>query len=210
MKQRIDVVAGIIRRKHDIDGKILVCKRPIGKARGGLWEFAGGKPEAGETLEDALMRECREELGIDVEVGRLYTDLEHEYQDLTVHLSFFEAWMGEGEPQRLEHEEIRWLTPLEFSKLSFCPADVNVLSSLLFDYAAERIPLGIWRHFKGNTYEVQGIAKHSETLEPMVVYRALYGEGAIWVRPASMWLETVTRDGATFPRFAYLGEKGEI
>ena len=69
---------------------------------------------------------------------------------------------------------------------------------------------GKYRHFKGGEYELIGIAKHSETLEPMVVYRALYGEGAIWVRPASMWLETVTRDGATFPRFAYLGEKGEI
>ena len=60
---------------------------------------------------------------------------------------------------------------------------------------------GIWRHFKGNRYEVIGIAKHSETLEPMVVYRALYGEGSLWVRPANMWLETVTLDGKTFQRF---------
>ena len=210
MKQMIDVVAGIIRREKDADGKILVCKRPMGKARGGLWEFAGGKPEAGETREAALVRECREELGIDVEVGRLYAEIEHEYQDLTVHLSFFEAWICKGEPQRLEHEEIRWVTPLEFSDLSFCPADVSILSALLFDYAVERIPLGAWRHFKGNTYAVEGIAKDSETLEPMVVYRALYGDGGIWVRPASMWLETVTREGATFKRFTYLGEKDEI
>lgn len=60
---------------------------------------------------------------------------------------------------------------------------------------------GIYRHFKGNRYEVIGIAKHSETLEPMVVYRALYGDGGFWVRPASMWLETVERDGQTFQRF---------
>ena len=68
------------------------------------------------------------------------------------------------------------------------------------------IKLGKYRHFKGMEYEVIGIAKHSETLEPMVVYRALYGEGGLWVRPASMWQETVTRDGKTAPRFAYIGD----
>ena len=62
---------------------------------------------------------------------------------------------------------------------------------------------GIWRHFKGNRYQVIGVAKHSETLEPMVVYRALYGEGGLWVRPASMWLETVERDGKTYQRFVF-------
>lgn len=65
---------------------------------------------------------------------------------------------------------------------------------------------GRYRHFKGNEYEVVGMAKHSETLEPMVVYRALYGEGGLWVRPAHMWNETVERDGNVFPRFTYIGE----
>ena len=65
---------------------------------------------------------------------------------------------------------------------------------------------GIYRHFKGNRYELIGIAKHSETLEPMVVYRALYGERGLWVRPAAMWTETVDRDGYLRPRFAYVGE----
>ena len=60
---------------------------------------------------------------------------------------------------------------------------------------------GIYRHFKGNRYEVIGMAKHSETLEPMVVYRALYGDGELWVRPAAMWNETIQRDGKTFQRF---------
>lgn len=69
----------------------------------------------------------------------------------------------------------------------------------------EIIP-GRYRHFKGNEYEVLYVAKHSETLELMVVYRALYGEGGIWVRPASMWNETVVRDGKTYRRFAYIGE----
>lgn len=65
---------------------------------------------------------------------------------------------------------------------------------------------GRWRHFKGNEYEVIGVAQHSETLEEMVVYRALYGEGGLWVRPAAMWLETVEHGGERLPRFTYLGE----
>ena len=68
------------------------------------------------------------------------------------------------------------------------------------------IKLGKYRHFKGNEYEVIGIARHSETLEEMVVYRALYGEGGLWLRPAEMWNEIVEREGKTFPRFTYLGE----
>jgi len=64
---------------------------------------------------------------------------------------------------------------------------------------------GKYRHFKGGEYEVIGMVNHSETLEPMVLYRALYGEGALWVRPAAMWEEPVTRDGVTMPRFTYIG-----
>lgn len=71
----------------------------------------------------------------------------------------------------------------------------------------DEIKPGRYRHFKGNEYEVLGIAKHSETLEPMVVYRALYGEGGLWVRPAHMWNETLCRDGETFRRFTYMGEQ---
>ena len=70
----------------------------------------------------------------------------------------------------------------------------------------EEIKLGRYQHFKGNEYEVVGVAKHSETLEPMVVYRALYGDGGLWVRPASMWNEIIERDGKIFPRFTYMGQ----
>ncbi|MBQ4578665.1 MAG: DUF1653 domain-containing protein [Clostridia bacterium] len=65
---------------------------------------------------------------------------------------------------------------------------------------------GIWQHFKGNRYRVVGVASHSETLEPMVVYRALYGEGGLWVRPLSMWTEQVERDGYCGPRFVFVEE----
>ena len=70
------------------------------------------------------------------------------------------------------------------------------------------IKIGKYRHFKGNEYEVVAIAKHSETLEPMVVYRALYGDGGYWVRPAAMWNETVEREGETFQRFTYIEKEG--
>lgn len=70
----------------------------------------------------------------------------------------------------------------------------------------EELKLGRYRHFKGNEYEVLGIARHSETEEEMVVYRALYGEGGLWVRPAAMWNETVERDGKSLKRFTYIGE----
>ncbi len=71
---------------------------------------------------------------------------------------------------------------------------------------SETVKPGKYRHFKGNEYEVLFVAKHSETLEDLVVYRALYGEGGIWARPVSMWQETVKKDGKTVPRFAYLGK----
>lgn len=70
----------------------------------------------------------------------------------------------------------------------------------------QNIRPGKYRHFKGNEYEVIGVGKHSETLEDYVIYRALYGEGGLWVRPASMWNETVERDGKTYKRFEYIGE----
>ena len=72
---------------------------------------------------------------------------------------------------------------------------------MTFEEAVQSIQPGRYRHFKGNTYEVIGVARHSETEEPMVVYRALYGEGGLWVRPADMWNEQITRDGKTYHRF---------
>lgn len=82
----------------------------------------------------------------------------------------------------------------------------SAVSDDRFDDAVRSIPVGRWRHFKGGLYEVLGIARHSETRAAMVVYRACYGDGALWTRPAEMWLEAVTRDGKTVPRFTFEGE----
>ena len=79
-----------------------------------------------------------------------------------------------------------------------------------YEEALAAIPPGRYRHVSGNEYEVIGVAKHSETLEEMVVYRALYGERGLWVRPAAMWNETVERDGKTYRRFSFVGEEERI
>ena len=90
----IEVVAALIRE----GGRFMICQRPAHKARGLLWEFVGGKVEPGETKERALVRECREELGITVAVGDVFTEVTHVYPDLTVHLTLFDARIAEGKP----------------------------------------------------------------------------------------------------------------
>lgn len=121
-----EVVAALI-----WDGeRFLACRRPPYKARGLKWEFAGGKVEPGETKEQALVRECREELGITVSVGEVFMEVLHEYPDLTVHLTLFNAVITEGTPQMIEHSDIRWITVDEIDGLEFCPADRVILERL--------------------------------------------------------------------------------
>ena len=122
----LEVVAGLIR-----DGeRFLVCQRPAHKARGLLWEFVGGKVEPGETKQEALIRECREELGVTVAVRDVFMEVTHTYPDLTVHLTLFDAAIAEGVPQKLEHNDIRWLTVGEIDQYPFCPADEEILARL--------------------------------------------------------------------------------
>ena len=110
--------------------KFMICQRPAHKARGLLWEFVGGKVEPGETKEQALIRECREELAITLSVGDEFVDVTHEYPDITVHLTLFDATIAEGEPQKLEHNDIRWITPSEIPNYDFCPADEEILAKI--------------------------------------------------------------------------------
>lgn len=121
-----EVVAALI---WDGD-RFMACQRPPHKARGMLWEFVGGKVEPGETREEALIRECREELAIELRVDDLFMEVVHEYPDLTVHLSLYNASIAAGEPQRLEHHDIRWLTVEEIDDYMFCPADYEILERL--------------------------------------------------------------------------------
>ena len=121
-----EVVAALIWQGE----QFMICQRPAHKARGLLWEFVGGKVEPGETKEQALIRECREELAVTVSVGEIFMDVTHEYPDLTVHLTLFNAEIAEGKPQMLEHNDIRWITSREIPDYDFCPADVEILSEI--------------------------------------------------------------------------------
>ena len=110
--------------------KFMICQRPANKARALLWEFVGGKVEPGETKEQALIRECQEELAVTLSVGGVFMDVVHEYPDLTVRLTLFNAMIAEGEPQKLEHNDIQWITPSEISNYEFCPADEEILARI--------------------------------------------------------------------------------
>ena len=121
-----EVVAALI---WDGD-RFLACQRPAHKARGLLWEFVGGKVEPGETKQEALIRECREELGVTVAVRDVFMEVTHTYPDLTVHLTLFDAAIAEGVPQKLEHNDIRWLTVGEIDQYPLCPADEEILARL--------------------------------------------------------------------------------
>ena len=114
--------------------KFMICQRPANKARGLLWEFVGGKVEPGETKEQALIRECREELAVTLAVGDVFMDVVHEYPDLTVHLTLFNATIAEGKPVMLEHNDIRWITPSEIPNFDFCPADEEILAKIIERY----------------------------------------------------------------------------
>lgn len=121
-----EVVAALIWEED----KFMACQRPAHKARGLLWEFVGGKVEPGETKEQALIRECREELAVTVSVGDIFMDVIHEYPDLAVHLTLFNAFIADGKPQKLEHNDIRWITVDEIDDYPFCPADEEILERI--------------------------------------------------------------------------------
>ncbi len=121
-----EVVAALI---WDGD-RFMICQRPAHKARGLLWEFVGGKVEPGETRQAALIRECREELAVTVRPGPVFMEVTHTYPDLTVHLTLFSASIEAGSPQKLEHNDIRWIRVDEIDAYPFCPADEVILGKL--------------------------------------------------------------------------------
>ena len=121
-----EVVAALIWRGK----RFLACQRPAHKARGLLWEFVGGKTEPGETGEQALIRECREELGIEVEPRDVFMEVTHQYPDMQVHLTLYNAVIAAGEPKLLEHNDLKWITPAQIDGLEFCPADEAILERI--------------------------------------------------------------------------------
>jgi len=122
----VEVVAALIWRGE----RFLICQRPANKARALLWEFVGGKAEPGESLQEALIRECKEELDITVAVDDVFLDVVHQYPDIHVHLTLFNSRIAEGEPKMLEHNDLRWISVEEIDQYDFCPADVEILEKL--------------------------------------------------------------------------------
>lgn len=123
MKNIVEVAAALIWDKD----RFLICQRPANKARGLLWEFVGGKVEAGETKRQALIRECEEELAVTVEPHEVFTEVTYEYPDVTVRLTLFKCSILRGQPQLLEHNALAWITPGEIGNYVFCPADEEIL-----------------------------------------------------------------------------------
>ena len=123
----MDVVAALI---WDND-KFLICQRPPNKTLGLLWEFVGGKVESNESKEEALFRECKEELGVEITVGDQCMNIIHDYPDFTISLHLFNAVITKGFPQSLEHDDVRWITINEISKYNFCPADEKIIKELV-------------------------------------------------------------------------------
>ena len=122
----VEVVAALIRDSN----KFLICQRPAHKSNSLLWEFVGGKVEQGETKEEALIRECKEELDVNIEVGEEFFDITHEYPDITIHLTLFNAKIVSGTPKKIEHNDIRWITADELPNYKFCKADTEILTKI--------------------------------------------------------------------------------
>ena len=122
----MEVVAALIWEKD----KFLICQRPEDKTRGLLWEFVGGKVEPGETMEQALERECAEELAIHVSVGGQFMQEYHDYPDMLIRLTLFHCRVASGIPQALEHKALRWIHPNEIGNYEFCPADKDFLTQI--------------------------------------------------------------------------------
>lgn len=122
----IEVVAALISN----EGSILICQRPAEKARPLYWEFVGGKVDPGESHEEALARECREELGVDILVGGKVIDVSYDYPDVSIHLHLYSSQIASGSPQALEHNDIKWIRANEIFDYSFCPADTLILEAV--------------------------------------------------------------------------------
>ena len=122
----LEVVAAFIREGE----RFLICQRPLGKNCALGWEFPGGKVEPGETKAEALVRECREELAVTLDVQGALCDVVHNYPGFSIHLTLLEATVSEGTPTALEHNDLRWITFPELTDYDFCPADRKLIGLL--------------------------------------------------------------------------------
>lgn len=199
-------------------GQTLLQQRADGKeTHPGAWTFTRGAALAGENSEAALMREVTEELGFVPDMRHAHliyqctNDMRGCHRD--VWLVGQDMPIGCMQLQKDEVQAVRWVLPEDILAEPVLASQVpkasywaEVYPRLLLESVKRRIPCGKYRHFKGKEYRVLHIALHSETLEPMVVYQALYDTQGIWVRPYGMWQETVMHDGVSQLRFQKMEE----
>ena len=134
-KPHFHVTAGLLWQS----GMVMITKRPEGSHLAGLWEFPGGKQEAGETLEECLEREIKEELGLEVRAEKLLLTVDHEYEDRFISLYFFLCAQLGGEPKPLECEEMRWVHPEDLTQYRFPPPDKKIIERLTMEYWSDGV-----------------------------------------------------------------------
>ncbi len=128
-KPHFHVTAGLLQQ----DGMVLITKRPAGSHLAGYWEFPGGKQEAGETLEECLAREMKEELGVNVRVGKRLLKVDHEYENRIISLYLFQCTHLGGEYKPLACEAIRWVHPEDLTQYRFPPPDEKIIERLTME-----------------------------------------------------------------------------
>ena len=193
--KNIEVVAAVIVR----NGEVLATERGYGPWKG-WWEFPGGKIEAGESPQEALVREIREELEAEIEVGELLETVEWDYPEFHLIMHCFLCSLISDDVCLKEHSQAAWLTADALDSVQWLPADEGLIQTIkkrFFDMEGK-----YYRHFKGGLYKLLHIAQDTESLKKVVVYQALYGECKVWVRDYDMFFSTVIADGAEVPRFA--------
>ena len=183
-----------------------------------MWGYAGGAAVQGEDSLTACMRECQEEMGFTPDLSHsrvVYTETSYEgcyiqdnyliHQDAAVEKMTFQPEEVQSAmwilPEKIQEDPKMWQDMCSWKNWG------PMYPVLCLESMRIRIPKGIYRHYKGNRYRVEGLCLHSETLEPMVIYRALYGVGEMWTRPAKMWNEMVAVNGQSVPRFAWEREE---
>ena len=200
-------------------GRILMTRRSEGKKRfPGVWGPVGGRALKGETGVSACAREAKEQLGLTADMPHARLLVCHKEDNVLheVFLLYQNVKDEELQPDPKNVAEYCWKLPEDVTADEAMGPDMEKLPTrrAVFPFVSlesmrRRIPLGHYRHFKGNEYLVQGLALHTETMEPLVIYQAMYGPGEIWVRPARMWTEQVERDGYSGPRFMLLDTEAE-
>lgn len=166
--------------------RFMICQRPSHKTRALQWEFVGGKVEEGETREEALVRECQEELDVTVSVGKPIMTVTHTYPDITVCLTFFEAAILAGTPKKREHADIRFITPEEIPQYRFCPADEAFLKKLMEEKDLKEVRVGGSTLFRGRIVSLQ--------VDDVRLPDGSYGKREVVCHPGGVCVAPLTED----------------